>query len=116
MIVKSRVTNRPHAVNGGGGWNYIDGVVRVETHEVPLQEDGTRRAFTAEGLRAWVADSFGSERDYAFEVWPQDCTDDFYRYATIIVARLRDDRFALIVATDDCFLLGDNGQTVDRLY
>lgn len=116
MILKLRVTGRPHAVHGGGGWTYIDGVARVDTHETPLQENGDRRAFTGEGLVEFVAASFGPERDYSYELWPQDMGEGFCRYAVLAVVRTYADRCVLVVATAECFLLGDNGQTIDRLY
>jgi hypothetical protein len=118
MIVKLRVTDRPFAAKGSGGWTYIDGVERVETHEGPLEGDGSRHAFTKDGLIRHVADAFGEsgQRGFKSEVWPQNMDDKFCRYVALVVAYTSDDAAVLIVATDHCYLLGENGQTIDRLY
>lgn len=115
MIIKLQVVARPHAKNGGGGWTYIDGVARVDTHNVPLV-DGERRAFKGTELVEYVAESFGTDREYAYELWPQDMGEGFERYAVVHTARLHNGGCVLVVATAECFLLSDKGDTIDRLY
>lgn len=116
MILKLRIAGRPHAANGTGGWTYVDDVVRVDTHDVPVTEDGPR-AFTREGLVQFVNESWGPSdlREFDFELWPQDMHDDWCRFAAVAVAYLASGGTVLVVMTEDCYLLGANGQNVDRL-
>lgn len=117
MIIKLRVPARPFAKDGTGGWTYLQGVERVDTHETPTQDDGSARAFTREGLIQFVDDCWGPSglRQFDYEVWPQDMHDEWCRFAAVAVAHLTGGRMALLVMTEDCYLLGENGQTVDRL-
>lgn len=120
MIVKIRVEQRPHAMGGEGGWTFIDGIQRVDTHGPLMRDDGEgpiRAAFTREGLIEAVDARFGPGRDrsFEFEVWPQDMTDGWAKYADLAVCRRSDDRHVLVVMTSEAFLLDDSGNTIERL-
>jgi hypothetical protein len=118
MILKYRVTNRPHAVNGGGGWIFVDDIERIETHETPTNEDGSRRSFQSKELIEWVNTGCGSERTFDYELWPQNMNteDGWERYANIAVCHLSKEQCVFVIATDECYLLGDTGNTIDRIY
>jgi hypothetical protein len=117
MILKLRVADRPHAWNGAGGWTYVDNIDRVETHETPrVSDNGEKHAFDAQELKDFIDSAWGSERSFDYEIWPQNLTNDFKRYVVMLVCHLFDGRCCFVVVTDECFLLGNTGQTVDRIY
>lgn len=124
MILKLRVPEYVGSVVKSGGWKYVDGVERVHIYG-PIMDDrdgptkGDPRVFTSyDELTSYIANAWGDtdSRSYDFELWPEWARSEGYaRYVTVAVLYLTDDRIVLAVLTEDCYLLGSNGQNVDRL-
>lgn len=122
MIVKLRVPQYVGSVVKSGGWKYVDGVERVTTMGPILNDDGEDfgpRVFRSyDEVKDYVAHAWGdhNEREYAFELWPEWPREGgVSRFLTVAYLYLVGGGMVLAVLTEDCYLLGDNGQTVDRL-
>lgn len=126
MILKLRVPEYVGSVVNSGGWKYVDGVERVTTHgpiiedrDIEEQHKGEPRVFGSYAeVREYVAHAWGdaNSRAYSFELWPEWPHDrDFARFLTIAVLHLYSGAVVLAVLTEDCYLLGPNGDNIDRL-
>lgn len=123
MILKLR-TSHAH----GGTWRYLDGIRDVQTYG-PVQ-DGSQsgpgedltipadwESLVAAVKRTWGEDRTGFDHEY----WPTYLHPSESQGGQplvridAVVARTVEDRALLVLLGDECFLLGDDGGTVDRL-
>lgn len=114
MIVKLHCRDESSAI-GNPGWVYVDRIAKVKTHGYVLPDGDERMSCTRDELRRWVEENWGTERDFADELWPE--YQDAQEQRTVVCCRLqRDDGEAVLLLADDTtFLMSDDGKTIDRL-
>jgi len=110
MIVKMRTSAFE------GGWLYLDGVRKAQTYGPLRVGDGHQLFSTRQELAERVDEAWGPPqvREFSDELWPELKGDDM---SAVVMARLDmdDGQMVLALLVADAFLLGDDGQTVDRL-
>jgi hypothetical protein len=117
MIVKLRYA--PAVAGADDGWVWLDSIERVTSHGYLLDSKDPAHIASVESheqLADLVKQSWGEDRAFNREVWPQElCTRDNPRYVGMFVAQRRDDTLVLLIVADEAYLMSDTGATVDRL-
>lgn len=129
MIIKVKEPDRA-LIAVGEMWVYYDGIQRVRTFgwvtadngqlaapgvDIAMR-NGVRMSVTAGELRQWVDDHWGTEREFADELWPDHDGDTDAQFTVRCVHALRDDGTMLLLLIEgEAYLLSDDGRTIDRL-
>ena len=117
MILKVRV-HTPGTPAERDQWDYLDAISKVRAFPVAEEGEGWRLFGSVRDLREWVDYHWGpaEARVFAEELWPEFHTDETEAVTVKpVVAWRTDHSMVFVLAASECYLLSDDGKTVDRL-